>query len=122
MIMPFASAFSVHNVGIALDHLPMVYLVTGISTLFVAPAVGRLTDRIGPLPVFYAGSGLTIAMVAVYTRLGPSPLACRRLRVLALSACGLTGPIPPALAECAGLQRLHLHANSLTGCIRAVRG
>ncbi|MCF8205005.1 MAG: MFS transporter [Methylotenera sp.] len=74
MIMPFASAFSVHNVGIDLAHLPIVYLVTGISTMFVAPLVGRLADRFGPLPVFYTGSGLTIAMVAVYTRLGPSPL------------------------------------------------
>lgn len=74
MIMPFASAFSVHNVGIDLAHLPIVYLVTGISTMFVAPLVGRLADRFGPLPVFYTGSALTIAMVAVYTRLGPSPL------------------------------------------------
>lgn len=74
MIMPFASAFSVHNVGIDLEHLPMVYLVTGISTMVVAPTVGRLTDRFGPLPVFYTGSALTIAMVAIYTRLGPSPL------------------------------------------------
>jgi len=74
MIMPFASAFSVHNVGIDLAHLPWVYLVTGISTMFVAPLVGRLTDRFGPLPVFYTGSALTIAMVAIYTRLGPSPL------------------------------------------------
>ena len=75
MLMPFASAFSVHNVGIDMAHLPVVYLVTGISTMFVAPAVGRLVDRIGPLPVFYAGSALTIAMVAIYTRLGTSPLA-----------------------------------------------
>ncbi len=75
MLMPFASAFSVHNVGIDMAHLPIVYLVTGISTMFVAPAVGRLVDRIGPLPVFYAGSALTIAMVAIYTRLGTSPLA-----------------------------------------------
>ena len=75
MIMPFASAFSVHNVGIDMAHLPMVYLVTGISTMFVAPTVGRVVDRIGPLPVFYAGSALTIAMVAIYTRLGTSPLA-----------------------------------------------
>ncbi|MDG0856145.1 MFS transporter [Roseateles puraquae] len=74
MIMPFASAFSVHNVGIDLAHLPIVYLVTGISTMFVAPLVGRLADRFGPLPVFYTGSALTIAMVAIYTRLGPSPL------------------------------------------------
>lgn len=74
MLMPFASAFSVHNVGIDLEHLPIVYLVTGISTLFVAPLVGRLADRFGPLPVFYTGSAITIAMVSIYTRLGPSPL------------------------------------------------
>ncbi|WP_457389464.1 MFS transporter [Roseateles sp. P5_E1] len=74
MIMPFASAFSVNNVGIDLQHLPMVYLVTGISTMFVAPLVGRLTDRLGPLPVFYVGSAITIAMVAIYTRLGTSSL------------------------------------------------
>ncbi len=74
MIMPFASAFSVNNVGIDLHHLPIVYLITGISTMFVAPLVGRLSDRLGPLPVFYAGSAITIAMVAIYTRLGPSSL------------------------------------------------
>jgi predicted MFS family arabinose efflux permease len=74
MIMPFASAFSVNNVGIDLHHLPIVYLITGISTMFVAPLVGRLTDRLGPLPVFYAGSAITMAMVAIYTRLGPSSL------------------------------------------------
>jgi predicted MFS family arabinose efflux permease len=74
MIMPFASAFSVNNVGIDLAHLPIVYLVTGLSTMFVAPLVGRLTDRFSPLPVFFTGSTLTIAMVAIYTRLGPSSL------------------------------------------------
>ena len=74
MIMPFASAFSVRNVGVDLQHLPIVYLITGISTMFVAPMVGRLADRLGPLPVFFAGSAITIAMVAIYTRLGPSSL------------------------------------------------
>ncbi len=75
MIMPFASAFSVNNVGIDLKHLPIVYLVTGISTMFVAPTVGRLVDRFSPLPIFFTGSAITIAMVAIYTRLGPSSLA-----------------------------------------------
>ena len=74
MIMPIASAFSVNNVGIDLKHLPVVYLVAGISTMFVAPLVGRLTDRFSPLPVFLTGSAITIAMVAIYTRLGPSSL------------------------------------------------
>lgn len=74
MIMPFASAFSVHNVGVDLHHLPIVYLVTGISTMVVAPTVGRLVDRFSPLPVFLTGSAITIVMVALYTRLGPSSL------------------------------------------------
>lgn len=33
MIMPFASAFSVNNLGIDLDHLPMVYMTTRGSLL-----------------------------------------------------------------------------------------
>lgn len=74
MLMPFASAFSVHNVGIPLSQLPIVYLVTGISTLLIAPLAGRLSDRLGPLPVFYTGCAITIAMVSLYTRLGPSSL------------------------------------------------
>ena len=60
--------------GIDLAHLPAVYLVTGISTLVVAPLVGRLADRIGKLPVFFAGSAVTVTMVALYTRLDSSPL------------------------------------------------
>ena len=74
MLMPFASAFVVHNVGIPLDHLPIIYLITGICTLVFSPLIGRLSDRIGAMPVFYAGCAITIATVAFYTHLGPSPL------------------------------------------------
>ncbi|HEY4079280.1 MAG TPA: MFS transporter [Burkholderiaceae bacterium] len=74
MLMPFASAFVVNNVRIPLIHLPVVYLITGIATLLIAPTVGRLSDRLGPLPVFYTGSAITIATVLYYTRLGPSSL------------------------------------------------
>ncbi|MBB3195592.1 MFS transporter [Roseateles terrae] len=74
MLMPFASAFSVHNVGISLDHLPAVYLVTGLSSLVVSPFIGRMSDRWGALPVFYVGCVVTVVMVLVYTHLGTSPL------------------------------------------------
>ncbi|UXH79403.1 MFS transporter [Roseateles amylovorans] len=75
MLMPFASAFVVHNVGIPLSDLPAVYLATGLATLVVSPLIGRLSDRVGPMPVFYTGCAITAAMVLIYTRLGPSPLA-----------------------------------------------
>ncbi|MET0210292.1 MAG: MFS transporter [Burkholderiaceae bacterium] len=74
MLMPFASAFVVHNVGIGLDHLPVIYLVTGIGTLIFSPLIGRLVDRFGPRPVFYVGCVITVIMVIFYTHLGPSSL------------------------------------------------
>ncbi|HEY4078394.1 MAG TPA: MFS transporter [Rhizomicrobium sp.] len=74
MLMPFSSAFLVNNVKIALDHLPTLYLVTGICTIFVGPLVGRASDRVGKFPVFVFGSILSMTMVIVWTHMGPSSL------------------------------------------------
>ena len=70
MLMPFASAFTVNNLGIPLHDLPTVYLVTGLCTIFVGPLIGKAADRLGNLPVFMGGSGMTITMVMIYTHLG----------------------------------------------------
>jgi predicted MFS family arabinose efflux permease len=74
MIMPFASAYTVHNLGIDMNHLPMVYLVTGICSIFVGPLVGRASDKFGKIQVFTFGTVLSIIMVFIYTHLGVSPL------------------------------------------------
>jgi predicted MFS family arabinose efflux permease len=73
MLMPFSSAFIVNNVGIAMERLPTIYLITGVFTIFVGPLVGRAADTWGKLPVFLVGSALTIAMVLVYTHLAAVP-------------------------------------------------
>jgi predicted MFS family arabinose efflux permease len=39
MLMPFGSAFTVHNLGIGVDKLPLLYLVTGLCTIFTGPLV-----------------------------------------------------------------------------------
>jgi predicted MFS family arabinose efflux permease len=74
MLMPFGSAYSVNNLGITLNDLPIVYLATGLCTIFAGPMIGRIADRVGILPVFIAGSSLTTLMVLIYTHLGPVPL------------------------------------------------
>jgi predicted MFS family arabinose efflux permease len=74
MLMPFSSAFTVNNLGISLHDLPVIYLVTGIATIFVGPIVGKASDAFGKLRVFYAGTALTIVMVLIYTNLGVSTL------------------------------------------------
>lgn len=74
MLMPFGSDYTVHNLGIRIEDLPLMYLITGITTIFVGPFVGRLSDAIGKYPTFIFGSALTIVMVLIYTHLGISPL------------------------------------------------
>lgn len=74
MLMPFGSAYTVNNLGIALEHLPTIYIATGLCSIVAGPYLGQLCDRIGKLPVFVAGSLSCMAMVLWYTRLGVSPL------------------------------------------------
>ena len=74
MLMPFASAYTVHNLGISLHHLPMVYLITGMCTIFFGPMIGKAADAFGKFRVFILGTALSITMVLIYTHLGPVSL------------------------------------------------
>jgi predicted MFS family arabinose efflux permease len=74
MLMPFSSAFTVNNLGISIHDLPIIYLVTGVATIFVGPLVGKAADAFGALRVFFAGTALTIVMVLIFTNLGVSTL------------------------------------------------
>ncbi len=74
MLMPFGSAFTVHNLGIDMEHLPMIYLLTGIATIFIGPLVGKAADTFGKFRVFLFGSVLSAIMVVIYTNLGATPL------------------------------------------------
>lgn len=74
MLMPFGSAFTVNNLKIGIEHLPLIYLVSGMVSIVVGPIVGRLSDRFGKFPTFTFGSLFGIVMVLIYTHMGPSPL------------------------------------------------
>ncbi len=74
MLMPFSSAFLVHNLGIPLAHLPTIYLFTGLCTIVCGPLIGKATDYFSRFRVFLFGSVLSIAMVVTYTHLGVTPL------------------------------------------------
>ncbi|WP_432383317.1 MFS transporter [Duganella sp. P38] len=74
MLMPFSSAYIVNNMGIDLHHLPTVYLITGVCTIFIGPLIGRAADAVGKFRVFLFGTALSIVMVLIYTHLGHIPL------------------------------------------------
>ncbi|MBX2986632.1 MAG: MFS transporter [Bdellovibrionaceae bacterium] len=75
MLMPFGSAFTVHNLGIDMDKLPTIYLITGVCAIFMGPLVGRASDSFGKFKVFTFGTAMSILMVVVYTNLGVTPLS-----------------------------------------------
>ena len=74
LMMPFLSAFTVRNLGIDLESLPIIYLVTGLCTIVAGPLIGRIADKVGRLRVFLVGCGISIIMVLTYTHLPPVPL------------------------------------------------
>src|SRR6201985_2665913 len=70
MLMPFGSAYTVHNLGIRIEHLPTIYLVSGLVSIRSGPMVGRASDRFGKFPTFVFGTALSVVMVLIYTHLG----------------------------------------------------
>jgi predicted MFS family arabinose efflux permease len=70
MLMPFGSAYTVHNLGIGIEHLPTIYLVSGLFAIVTGPLVGRLSDAFGKYPTFTFGTAMSIVMVLIYTHLG----------------------------------------------------
>lgn len=74
MIMPFGTAFTVNNLKIGIDHLPTIYLVTGIAMIFIGPVAGRASDKFGKFPVFMFGTVLSTVMIIYYTHMGATHL------------------------------------------------
>jgi predicted MFS family arabinose efflux permease len=74
MLMPFGSAFTVNNLGIHQDNLPMIYLITGFVSILIGPLVGKISDTFGKYNTFVFGSLVSVVMVLIYTHLGVTPL------------------------------------------------
>ncbi|UXP31678.1 MFS transporter [Reichenbachiella agarivorans] len=75
MLMPFGAAFSVNNLGISLEELPLVYMITGVFSIFMGPIAGKLSDRIGKYKVFWVGSLIATIVILIYCHLGITSFA-----------------------------------------------
>ena len=71
--MTFHTVYSTNNLGISLDDLPFLFSIGGVATIVLSPLIGQLSDQFGKLKIFIIGTGLTIAMVAIYSNLGKVP-------------------------------------------------
>ena len=74
MLMPFGSTFGINNLGLTMEQLPILYMITAAFTMITGPLAGRLSDKIGKYKMFVIGSVLSIIMIAIYCNLGITPL------------------------------------------------
>jgi predicted MFS family arabinose efflux permease len=75
MMMPWGSAFSINNLHVTVHQLPILFMVSGLSSLIVMPLIGRLSDQIDKFKLFAIASLWMIVMVIIYTNLTPVPFA-----------------------------------------------
>ncbi len=73
MMMPFGSAFAVNNLGVSYTELPMLFMISGVSSLLIMPFIGKLSDKIDKFKIFAVASLWMMIMCVVYTNLSTTP-------------------------------------------------
>lgn len=74
LMMPFGSAFAVNNLGVLQSELPLIFMLTGVSSLIFMPLVGKLSDRYDKFKIFAIGSVWAVIFTLIYTNLSITPL------------------------------------------------
>lgn len=73
MMMPFGSAFAINNLGITESQLPLLFMISGLSSLVILPLIGKLSDKISKFKIFAVASVWMLLMCVIYTNLSVTP-------------------------------------------------
>ena len=105
MMMPWGSAFAINNLHVTTHQLPILFMVSGISSLIIMPLIGKLSDRIDKFTIFAIATVWMMVMVVIYTNLTPVPLAI----VLIMNVffmIGIMSRMVPSMALTSSLPRM----------------
>jgi len=73
MMMPFGSVFAVNNLHVTPEELPLLFMISGVSSLVIMPLIGRLSDTVSKFKIFAIASLWTIIICVAYTNLSATP-------------------------------------------------
>lgn len=105
MMMPWGSAFAINNLRVTPHQLPMLFMVSGISSLVIMPLIGRLSDKADKFKIFTIASIWMMIMVVIYTNMTAVPLPL----VLTMNVCfmiGIMSRMVPSMALTSALPKM----------------
>lgn len=105
MMMPWSSAFAINNLKITQHQLPIIFMVSGVSSLITMPVIGRLSDTKDKFQIFLIASLIMIVMVLIYTNLTPVPFALIILMNI-FFMISMMSRMVPAMALTSGLPQM----------------
>lgn len=73
MMMPFGSAFAINNLKVTNEELPLLFMITGIATLFTMPFIGKLSDKVNKFKIFAFATVSAVILINIYSHFGPTP-------------------------------------------------
>jgi predicted MFS family arabinose efflux permease len=106
LMMPWGSAFSINNLHITQEQLPLLFMVAGVSTLLIMPIMGKMSDKIDKFTLFTFASAWMIVMVLVWTNMMPVPLWVVMV-INVFMMIGIMGRMVPSLALTSALPEAH---------------
>lgn len=74
MMMPFGSAFAINNLHVTTEQLPIIYTVSGVTSLLIMPLVGKYSDKLDKLRLFVMATLWLLIVVVIYTNMSATPL------------------------------------------------
>lgn len=105
MMMPWGSAFSINNLHVTPQQLPILFMVAGVATLFIMPVIGKLSDKIDKFNLFAIASVWMIIVVLIYTNLTPVPFWVVMV-INVLMMIGIMSRMVPSMALATSLPQM----------------
>ncbi len=130
MMMPFGSAFAINNLKITQEQLPMLFMVSGCTSLIVLPLIGKLADKIDKYTIFVFASVWMMVVVVLYTNLSASPLWLVMIFNVVLMMGILSRMVPagalttaiPAMQDRGAFMSINTSVQQIAGGVAAAAG
>ncbi len=105
LMMPWGSTFAINNLHITPTQLPLLFMVAGIGTLVIMPAIGKLSDKMDKFNLFAIASLWLILVVLIYTNLTPVHISIVMI-LNVLMMMGIMSRMVPSMALVSALPKI----------------